>query len=147
MTLQFHVIRAKLHTTSIFRTCVRCRKVYAQQLMGQLPATRVTPSAPFQHIRADFARPIMVKRGYTRAQTPENTYICLFVCMATKAVHLEIVWHLYSESFLAALRCFVAHRGCPTTLATDNGSNFSPISRRVESEVVNPYLLSHWLAL
>ena len=66
----------------------------------------------------------MVKRGYTRARTLEKTYICLFICMATKAVHLEVVRDLSSAGFLAAVRCFVACRGCPETLTTDNGTNF-----------------------
>ncbi len=66
----------------------------------------------------------MVKRGYTRARTLEKTYICVFICMATKAVHLEVVRDLSSAGFLAALRCFVARRGCPATLTTDNGTNF-----------------------
>ena len=44
--------------------------------------------------------------------------------MATKAVHLEVIRDLSTEGFLAALRCFVARCGCPSTLATDNGYNF-----------------------
>ena len=127
MTLQFHVIGAKYLAKSISRSCVHCRKVYAQtnkQFMGQLPASRVTPIAPFQHTGADFAGPILVKRGYTRARTLEKTYICIFECMATKAVHLEVVRDLSTEGLLAALHCFVARRGCPSTLAADNGSNF-----------------------
>ena len=127
MTLQFHVIRVKYLAKSISRSCVRCRKVYAQtnkQLMGQLPANRVTPTAPFQHTGTNFAGPVLVKHGYTRARTLEKTYICIFVCMATKAVHLEVVRDLSPEGFLAALRCFVARRGCLSTLATDNGSIF-----------------------
>ena len=44
--------------------------------------------------------------------------------METKAVHLEVVRNLSGEGFLAALCCFIAHRSCPETLATDNGTNF-----------------------
>ena len=115
MTQQFHVIGVKYLAKSISQSCVRCRKVYAQtnkQLMGQLPASRVTPTAPFQHTGADFAVPILVKNGYTRARTLEKTYICVFVCMATKAVHLEFIRDLSTEGFLAALHCFVAHHVC-----------------------------------
>ena len=45
----------------------------------------------------------MVKRGFTRNRTLVKTYVCVFVCMATKAVHLEMVTDLTSEAFLAAL--------------------------------------------
>ncbi len=102
LSLRFHVIGAKHLIKSISRSCVCCRKVYAQtatQLMGQLQSSRVTPSSPFHHTGADFTGPIMVKRGYTCVCVLEKMYICVFVCMATKAVHLEIVRDLSSKAF------------------------------------------------
>ena len=94
------------------------------ELPGQLPFSRVTPSSPFHHMGADFASPIMVKRGYTHARILEKSYICVFICMATKAVHLEVIRNLSAEGFLAALCCFVARHSCPEMQATDNGTNF-----------------------
>ncbi len=135
MSLRYHVIGFKHLTKGVSRACVRCRKVYAKtstQLMGQLPPNRVTPTTPFHHTGADFAGPIMVKRGYTRAHILEKVYLCVFVCMATKAVHIEVVRDLTTEGFLAALRCFVARRGCPETLATDNGTNFVGAQRELK---------------
>ena len=113
ISLQYHIVGAKNLTKSVSRTCIRCKKVYARtctQQIGQLPLAA--------------AGPIMIKRGYTRVRTLEKTYICLFICMATKAIHLEVVRDLSSAGFLAALHCFVACRGCPETLTTDNGTNF-----------------------
>ncbi len=55
---------------------------------------------------------------------PTLWYVCVFVHMVTKDVHPEIVRDLSAKGFLAALRCFVTRRGCPETLATDNGTNF-----------------------
>ncbi len=52
--------------------------------------------------------------------------------MVTKAVHLAVVRDLSSEGFLAALRCFVARRGCPETLTTDNGANFIGAQRELK---------------
>ena len=127
LSLQFHIIGAKHITKSISWSSVRCRRVYARtatQLMGQLLFIRVTASSHFHHTGADFAGPIMVKRGYTRAHIFEKSYICVFICMATKAVHLVVVKNLSAEGFLADLRCFVLRRSCPETLATDNGTNF-----------------------
>lgn len=53
-----------------------------------------------------------------------KVYVCVFVCMAIKAVHLELVTELSSEGFLAALRRFSSRRGMPEHLYSDNGKNF-----------------------
>ena len=74
----------------------------------------------------------MVKRGHTHAHTLVKTYIYVFICMAIKCVHLEVVRDLSSDGCLAALYCFVAHCGCPETLTTDNGTNFIGAQRELK---------------
>ncbi len=109
------------------RSCITCSKTSAitqQQMMGQLPASRVTPSAPFNHTGMDFAGPFIIKKGHTRRPVYLKAYACLFVCFSTKAVHIELVSDLTSEAFFAALKRFVARRLCPTHFQSDNGSNF-----------------------
>ena len=49
-----------------------------------------------------------------------------------KAVHLELVSDLTSEGFIAALRRFVARRGKPHLLWSDNGSNFVGANRELK---------------
>lgn len=51
-------------------------------------------------------------------------YVSLFICFITRAVHLELVSVLSTESFLAALRRFVGRRGKPHRILSDNGTNF-----------------------
>ncbi|XP_055840886.1 uncharacterized protein LOC129908443 [Episyrphus balteatus] len=51
-------------------------------------------------------------------------YACVFVCFSTKAIHLEAVSDLSSEAFLAAFARFVARRGLPKGMFSDNGTNF-----------------------
>ncbi len=123
----YHIIGARRLIRTTCRSCITCRKTSAitqQQMMGQLPASRVTPSAPFNHTGMDFAGPFIIKKGHTRRPVYLKAYACLFVCFSTKAVHIELVSDLTSEAFLAALKRFVARRGCPTHLQSDNGSNF-----------------------
>ncbi len=62
-----------------------------------------------------------------------KTYICLFVCLAVKAVHLELVSDLTTDAFVAALRRFVARRGCPTLIWSDHGSNFVGAKRELKA--------------
>ena len=93
-------------------------------LMGKLPATRVSPSPPFTTTGIDYAGPLLLKRGYTRKPQIVKAYLAVFVCLSTKAVHLEVVSDLTTEAFLAALRRFISERGRPQAIHTDNGSNF-----------------------
>ena len=92
--------------------------------MGQLPPARVNPSPPFSVTGINYAGPFTLKRGHTRKPVLVKAYIALFVCFATKAVHLEIVSDLTTEAFLAALRRFVSRRGLPTEIHSDNGTNY-----------------------
>ena len=85
--------------------CVTCQRVYARtsnQLMGNLPVERATPSPPFTTTGVDYAGPFLCKCGNPRKPTLIKTYIALFVCYSTKAVHLELVSDLSTDAFLAA---------------------------------------------
>jgi len=102
-----HVIRSVLHC------CLPCFKLKAaasQQLMGQLPLARVIVSHPFVNAGIDYVGPFEIKSGNTRSKTTTKCYVALFICMATKAIHLELVSNLTSEAFIAALKHFIARR-------------------------------------
>jgi len=90
--------------------------------MGQLPVDRVTLKRPFFVTGIDFAGPIttLVNRG--RSRKTNKSYISLFICFATRAIHLELVSDLSSSSFIAALRLFIGRRGCPQRIF--NATNF-----------------------
>ena len=127
LSLEYSIIGAKQLTKAISRDCVKCKRFYArtaQQLMGQLPACRATPAPAFQTTGVDFAGPFNLRRGHVRKPTIITGYACIFVCLVTRAIHLEVVLDLTTEAFLSALRCFVARRGVPATIRSDNGSNF-----------------------
>ena len=94
------------------------------QLLGQLPLERVTPASVFERVGLDYAGPFQIKYGCVRKPTVVKAYICLFVCLTVKAVHLELVSDLTIEAFIAALRRFLARRGYPLLLWSDHGTNF-----------------------
>lgn len=92
--------------------------------MGQLPPERLEPRAVFANVGIDFAGPITVKRGNPRKPVLTKAFVCVFVCLVTKAVHLEAVTDLTTSAFMAALKRFAARRGVPSDIYSDNGSNF-----------------------
>ncbi|XP_054715530.1 uncharacterized protein LOC129225009 [Uloborus diversus] len=94
------------------------------QIMGDLPKDRVLSSRPFLKTGIDFAGPIITKPNLKRTRVTTKSYIALFISFTTKAVHLEVVSELSTDSFLACLRRFISRRGKPSDIYTDNGSNF-----------------------
>lgn len=85
---------------------------------------RVTPDSIFERTRVDYAGHLYIKYGYTRKPTIVKAYVCVFVSLTIKAVHLELVSDLSSEAFVACLRRFIARRGLPSLIWSDNGTNF-----------------------
>ena len=125
LSRHFHIVGAHRAIRSITRSCVTCRRVYAktqQQLLGQLPADRLTPGPVFQHTGVDYAGPLLIKRGATRRPVLVKAYVSVFVSFSTKAIHLEVVSDLTSEAFIAALRRFIAHWGKPSVIWSERRS-------------------------
>ncbi|XP_043865026.1 uncharacterized protein LOC122757290 [Drosophila mojavensis] len=132
--LQFWIVNARDLARSIVRRCVHCvryKPKLQQQLMGNLPVERLTPSRPFAHCGVDFCGPVNV---YLRIQgkAPRKAYIAIFVCFATKAVHIEVVSDLSTDAFLAALRRMIARRGLPVDIFCDNATNFTGASNQLK---------------
>lgn len=116
-----NVIRKVLHKCI---TCFRTKPIISQQLMGDLPRARIVPARPFLHCGVDYAGPILIKDGFGRSKKTIKSYIALFVCLATKAIHLELVCDLSSDTFLSALKRFISRRGNVSDMYSDNGTNF-----------------------
>lgn len=93
-------------------------------MMGNLPEHRVKVSAPFSTCGVDYAGPLLIKDRKGRGSKTSKCYVCLFICFSVKAVHLELVTDLSTDSFLLALRRFVSRRGLPLHIYSDNGTNF-----------------------
>ncbi|UYV79875.1 hypothetical protein LAZ67_18000953 [Cordylochernes scorpioides] len=104
--------------------CARFRTKAVQQLMGNLPTTRTNWTRPFTKTGIDFAGPVIVKTSNLRNARCDKAYIALFICMFSKAIHIELVTNLTTEAFLAALRRFIGRRGRPAEINTDNATNF-----------------------
>jgi len=76
--------------------------------MGQLLEVRVKPSKPFTNSGVDYSRPFYVKQGSIRSKTIVKCYVALFIRLSTKAICLELVSELLTESHTASLRHFIA---------------------------------------
>ena len=124
---KLHILGARRLSRKICSSCITCRRhrpQVQQQLMGDLPTQRVTLHPAFTYTGMDYAGPFYIKLGRVRKPVKVEAYVCVFVCMTFKAIHLEVVSDLTTAAFKAALQRFVARRGCPQHLYSDNGANF-----------------------
>ncbi|XP_062537684.1 uncharacterized protein LOC134206011 [Armigeres subalbatus] len=124
---QYWPIKVKTTVKRITSRCFRCYKHKPQQLnqfMGQLPSYRVTPAPVFASTGVDFAGPFILRESGKKPKFVK-AYVAVFVCMAVKAVHLELCTDLRSETFLAALQRFSSRRGIPSDVFSDNATTFT----------------------
>lgn len=82
------------------------------------------PGTVFEKVGVNYVGPFQVKYGTIHKPVIMKAYICVFVSLTIKAVHLEAISDLTSVASIVALRRFIAHRGNPTLIWSDNGTNF-----------------------
>ncbi|XP_066583621.1 uncharacterized protein [Prorops nasuta] len=124
---RFWLLDGKNYVKRVIRSCNRCFRFKPSTVtyrMGDLPKARMSASPPFTHTGVDFCGPFYNKERKYRNRNKVKIYVSVFVCMSVKAIHLEVVFDMTSEGFLAALRRFTSRRGLPQHIYSDNGTNF-----------------------
>lgn len=114
--------------------CFRFQAVRSIQLMGDLPKPRVEIDRAFTHTGVDCAGPIDIRMSKGRGAKSYKGYVTLFVCLSTKAVHIEAVSEMTTSAFLAAYYRFCSRRGLPHHVYSDNGTNFVGASKLLHKE-------------
>ena len=117
--------------------CAFCRKRRASPQpprMAELPEARFDMRRPFSTIGLDYLGPLTVKKF----RKTEKRYVLLITCLATRAIHLEMAASMDTDCFIMALRRFIARRGKPHTIYSDNGTNLVGGERELR-EAVNQW--------
>ena len=132
----YWILSLRCLVRSRIRQCQRCYRLAGNSTftprMANLPTCRVTPSRPFSVTVLDFAGPISTKESNRRSRCVLKSYICIFVCTSTRAIHLEYVSSLTTDAFMACLHRFVSRRGIPQKLISDCGRNFIGAARQLK---------------
>lgn len=104
--------------------------------MGNLPYHRITPpQRPFAATGVDYTGSFEVKASRFRGNTTYKAYVVIFICLASKAVHLEAVTGMTTKHFLWALLRFIGRRGICHDMYSDNGTNFIGADRKLRENV------------
>lgn len=107
--------------------------------MAELPTERVNGNRPFAISGVDYAGPIDLVEKYKRKSNLRKCWIAVFVCMVTRAIHLDVVSDLTSAAFIACYERFIGRRGHCYKLYSDNGT-----TRGAESEIHKAF--KNWYA-
>lgn len=133
---QFWPIGGRNACRKLINSCIVCFKAKPEvryPVMGRLPKERIISAPPFYNTGVDYAGPFWLKNKDGRGSKLTKAYICLFICMSTKAVHLELASSLSKDAFLACFRRFTFRRGKPSQMFSDNGKNFVAADKDLKS--------------
>ncbi|XP_058449200.1 uncharacterized protein LOC131429170 [Malaya genurostris] len=132
---QFRIPKLRPLLKRIVRNCVHCKvrkAVPKPAMMACLPKVRLTPHIrAFSHTGIDYFGPIQIRQGRSLVKR----WVSLFTCLTIRAIHLELVHSLSTQSCVMAIRRFVARRGSPSDFYSDNGTCFRGASNLLVEQI------------
>ena len=130
----YWIPRLRQITKNVIKRCHGCKRFratpYVPPIPGQLPSDRTKGHRAFQVIGLDYAGPIVYKR---KNRSSKSAYILLITCSLSRAVHLELVESQKLEEFTKCFKRFVARRGRPQKIYSDNAKTFQAASNWLKS--------------
>ena len=92
---RFWIVKGRRMVRNVTEACAECRRRFTMkighQMMAPLPKTRLQSSPrSFEKVGVDYGGPFLTKQG--RGRTRAKRYLCLFTCLTTRAVHLEMAY-------------------------------------------------------
>ena len=142
----YWIISGRSTVRQFIALCVICRKCRARrqtQKMSDLPPERLTPAAPFTYSGMDVFGPFHVKEGRKEVKR----WGLVFTCLSSRAIHLETLNKMDTDSFINGLRRFTCRRGKVRQLYSDQGTNFIGANNEFQStlneDTVKSFLLKN----
>ena len=132
---RYWIVNGRSAVKSALRTCFFCRFRRAKQqypYMADLPPGRTAyEDPPFSHCGVDLFGPIMIKQGRKQLKR----WAVLFTCLTVRCVHLEVVESINADDFINCFRRFTNRRGCPKTVYSDCGTNFTGATNELKEAI------------
>ena len=130
----------------VVRKCHGCKRfqtlAFADPPPGNLPQERTLGSTPFQVVGVDYAGPIKYRK---KSSQEGKAYVALYSCSLTRAVYLDLLPNQTLEEFLHSLKRFVARRGRPKKIFSENGKTFVAAAKWLR-KIMHSEKINNWLA-
>ena len=151
---RFWIPRGRQLVRRILYRCTTCRRYeschYAVPPQADLPRFRVTNPA-WDSVGVDYAGPLFVKSSIQNESA--KVYIVLYSCCSSRAIHLELVQNMSTDSFISCFRRSISRRGLPRLVISDNARQFKTADNilkyifdqpRVQQFLANHNILWHF---
>ena len=135
----FEILRAHSvvkGVTKSYLKCTREKATLSRRLMRELRDFRLTPNRSFLHTGLDYTGLFNVGFALGRGSKSHKTYVTLFICCCTRAVHLELVSDYSSTAFLAAFQRFSLRQGRPANLCSVNETKFHGADKELRKGIL-----------
>jgi len=127
---RYWIPRLRRLVKKVRSSCNGCKrfgaKAYEAPPQGNLPTTRTQGTTPFEVIGVDFAGPI---KYVTKIKKEAKAYLVLYACSLTRTVYLDVVRSLDTKEFIMSLKRFIARRGRPKLIYSDNAKTFKAAAK------------------
>ena len=89
------------------------------QKLADFPKERMSEESPFTYCGVDLFGSFLVKDGRKEVKR----YGALYTCLSSRAIHIEVVYSLSTDSFIMSLRRLVGRRSNVRIIRSENRSN------------------------
>ena len=140
---KYWIVQARQLIRSLLSKCVKCRRITSRAMhpiMGNMPKGRTQLShiePPWTHVGVDLTGAIQLKKVGRRTVTPEQAYIVLYTCMATRSIYLDLMLTNKTEDFLLSFKRLCGDVGTPQYLYSDQAGYFSRAKEELEESFEN----------
>ena len=127
------IVKARQAVLSVLKDCIVCKRYNASTVRYPsppfLPKSRVNLSVPFAHTGVDYTGHLWLRE---KNGERVKTYILIFTCFNTRAIHLEVVQSMTTSEFILAFIRFSNRFGVPRTVYSDNAKSFVQAGNIIE---------------
>ena len=124
----YWIPRGKSFVKHVLLPCRKCKEFnsrpYSYPDTPNLPRLRLRDDVPFSGTGVDYFGPLYCREIFTKNSPMYKCWVVLYTCASTRGVVLDLVHSNHSQTFINSFRRFVARRGCPVTVLSDNGKSF-----------------------
>ena len=99
--------------------------------MAPLPPERLNPSPAWTHTSLDLFGPF-ITRGEVNKRTRGKAFGLILTCLASRAVHIDLIAGYSTDAFLQGFRRFMSLRGAPLNIYSDPGSQLEGASKELQ---------------